>query len=152
MYMKRIMILVLTNGLLLIGNTFTMGCKKSVVAVPPARDTITIIKPPTPPPVIDTTQNKTYLALGDSYTIGQSVDSSSRFPAQTAAWLATNGIYLKPIQYIATTGWTTSDLQNAINYTNPKGPFDVVSLLIGVNDQYRGYDTGGYSIRFYQLL
>ena len=146
------MIMIAAFGLLLVSNVFTMGCNKSMASFTHTTDTTATIITPPPPPVIDSQHYKTYLALGDSYTIGQSVDSSSRYPAQTAAWLAANGIRLNPIQYIATTGWTTTDLQNAINYTNPKGPFDVVSLLIGVNDQYRGYDTGGYSIRFYQLL
>jgi lysophospholipase L1-like esterase len=53
---------------------------------------------------------------------------------------------------IATTGWTTIDLENAINSDQPKGPYDLVTLLIGVNDQYQGFDTGGYRTRFTQLL
>jgi lysophospholipase L1-like esterase len=97
----------------------------------------------------DTT--RTYLALGDSYTIGQSVGEIERFPAQTAAQLKQQGIRIADPVYIATTGWTTGDLQSAIAARNPANA-DVVSLLIGVNDQYRGMDTGGYALRFKQLL
>lgn len=95
---------------------------------------------------------KTYLALGDSYTIGQSVDVTQRFPAQTVTLLQGNNITIKQPEYIATTGWTTANLQAAIQSTNPKGPYDVVSLLIGVNDQFQHMDTGGYRFRFTQLL
>ncbi len=96
--------------------------------------------------------SKKYLALGDSYTIGQSVDPSFRFPAQTAAILKDSGINISNIQYIATTGWTTYNLQDAIHQQNPQGPFDVVSLLIGVNDQYQRHDTIGYRAQFTNLL
>lgn len=101
------------------------------------------------PPRNDTA--KTYLALGDSYTIGQSVSEAERFPAQTTALLKQQGIRMVDPIYIATTGWTTEDLQGAIANRNPSNA-DVVSLLIGVNDQYRGLDTGGYAVRFSQLL
>jgi lysophospholipase L1-like esterase len=94
---------------------------------------------------------KTYLALGDSYTIGQSVSENERFPAQTVAQLKQHGVKMADPIYIATTGWTTEDLHSAIANRNPSAA-DVVSLLIGVNDQYRRMDTGGYAIRFLQLL
>jgi lysophospholipase L1-like esterase len=94
---------------------------------------------------------KTYLALGDSYTIGQSVTESERFPAQTVSILKQQGIKIANPVYIAQTGWTTSNLQQAILDQNPS-TFDVVTLLIGVNDQYQRMDTGGYAIRFIQLL
>ncbi len=100
----------------------------------------------------DTTLGKRYLALGDSYTIGQSVDSVERYPAQTAALLLQLNIRFSPIQYIATTGWTTLNLIDAINTQQPHGPFDAVSLLIGVNDQYQTHDTTNYRSRFTNLL
>jgi lysophospholipase L1-like esterase len=94
---------------------------------------------------------KTYLALGDSYTIGQSVSEKERFPAQTVTFIKQQGVRLADPVYIATTGWTTENLQTAIANSNPSAA-DVVSLLIGVNDQFQGKDTGGYAIRFSQLL
>ncbi len=101
-----------------------------------------------PPPVSD---SKTWLALGDSYTIGQSVDAAERFPAQTVSLLKQNGINISIPAYIATSGWTSGNLQNAITSQNP-GTHDVVSLLIGVNDQYQTHDTTGYRQRFTSLL
>ena len=94
---------------------------------------------------------KKWLALGDSYTIGQSVAVNDRFPAQTANLLKQSGINMTEPNYIATTGWTTNNLSNAIASQNP-GNYDVVSLLIGVNDQYQMRDTTGYRQRFTMLL
>ena len=93
-----------------------------------------------------------FLALGDSYTIGQSVAENERFPAQTASMLNAEGKHVSMPVYIATTGWTTIDLQNAIDQQNPEGSFDIVTLLIGVNDQHQTHDTTGYSARFNKLL
>ncbi len=101
------------------------------------------------PPVF--TAVKSWLALGDSYTIGQSVSSGDRFPEQTTSWLRQNGISINSPDYIATTGWTTTVLMNAIQAQNP-GHYDVVSLLIGVNDEYQLHDTTGYRQRFTGLL
>jgi lysophospholipase L1-like esterase len=105
--------------------------------------------PPAPP----TASEKKWLALGDSYTIGQGVPSTDRYPVQTKEWLVANGVTgMADPQIIATTGWTTANLQSAITSQNPTGPYDVVSLLIGVNDQYQGFDAAGYETRFRQLL
>jgi lysophospholipase L1-like esterase len=117
---------------------FLMGCNKKQPA------TGGVILPPT-------VLKKSYLALGDSYTIGQGVTAADRFPAQTAAWLLQKGFSIDTLTYIATTGWTTNNLQAAINTQNP-APHDVVSLLIGVNDQYQTRDTTGYRQRFTVLL
>ncbi len=103
----------------------------------------------------DTTANAgnfTWLALGDSYTIGQSVNEVERYPAQTVSLLKNNNLSVKTLQYIATTGWTTLNLLDAIASQNPTGPFDIVTLLIGVNDQYQHFDTGGYRLHFTQCL
>jgi lysophospholipase L1-like esterase len=108
------------------------------------------VTPPVTPPV--NTSVKKYLALGDSYTIGQNVPDTERFPVQTKKWLTDQGININAPQIIATTGWTTTNLQSAIAAQNPTGPFDVVSLLIGVNDQYQSHDTTGYRQRFLNLL
>ena len=112
------------------------GCTKQEIPIKAVADTLT----------------KTYLALGDSYTIGESVTASERFPAQTTALLKSHGISVNDPQYIARTGWTTLDLQDAINKTTLKPTYDLVSLLIGVNDQYQGLDTAGYRVHFTQLL
>lgn len=104
---------------------------------------------PYPPPGNPAT--KTWLALGDSYTIGQSVPVQDRFPHQTVARLQTLGTNIGTPDYIAVTGWTTNSLKNAIQAQNPQ-PHDVVSLLIGVNDQYQTHDTTGYRQRFTDLL
>ena len=106
------------------------------------------------PAIMNTTNDtgKKYLALGDSYTIGQSVAENERFPAQTISLLRAQNISIKDPQYIAVTGWTTANLISAINSQNPQGPFDLVTLLIGVNDQYQGVDTATYRTRFTQLL
>jgi lysophospholipase L1-like esterase len=93
-----------------------------------------------------------YLALGDSYTIGQNVQESERFPAQTVRLLANNNVTIQTLTYIATTGWTTANLISAINAQNPSKTFDIVTLLIGVNDQYQHMDTASYRIRFITLL
>ncbi len=94
-----------------------------------------------------------FLALGDSYTIGQSVQPAERFPAQTIALLKSGGTNFSDPEYIATSGWTTANLQTTITAKNPQGPYDIVTLLIGVNDQYQtGGDTTGYRLRFTQLL
>jgi len=88
-----------------------------------------------------------YLALGDSYTIGESVASADRFPHQLARELG-----LAEPQIIAKTGWTTDELNAAIDAANPQGPFDLVTLLIGVNNQYRGRDAEQYRGEFAALL
>jgi len=110
------------------------------------------VTPVNPTPIPTTFVYKSYLALGDSYTIGQSVDSVDRFPTQTATILKQENINIVPLQYIATTGWTTTNLSTAITSVNPRGPFDVVSLLIGVNDQYQNRNINDYGGRFLQLL
>lgn len=95
---------------------------------------------------------KTYLALGDSYTIGQSVAEVDRFPNQTVSLLRNNGISIQDPRIIATTGWTTRNLLDALDAAAPKDNYDVVSLLIGVNNQYQGRSLDEYKIEFALLL
>ncbi len=98
---------------------------------------------------------KRLLALGDSYTIGQSVSATDRFPNQTINALAALGVRLQfPADIIAQTGWTTHNLLNGIVSANPQpvGPYDLVTLLIGVNNQYQQGDTAIYRIEFTQCL
>lgn len=93
-----------------------------------------------------------FLALGDSYTIGESVSPEERWPVQLAAMLRERGIDIGEPELIATTGWTTDELALAIMEREPRGPFALVSLLIGVNNQYRGRPLDEYRDRFRGLL
>ena len=91
-----------------------------------------------------------YLALGDSYTIGESVAEEERWPNQLVALV--NSSKEIDVTIIARTGWTTSELWQGIQAANPQGTYDMVSLLIGVNNQYRGYDINEYREEFRFLL
>jgi lysophospholipase L1-like esterase len=92
-----------------------------------------------------------YLALGDSYTIGESVLEENRWPNQLASLLENENIKTE-ITIIARTGWTTSELWEGIQVEKIHPPYDLVSLLIGVNNQYRGYDIDEYRDQFNFLL
>ena len=94
----------------------------------------------------------TYLALGDSYTIGQSVSAYDRYPAQVVRKLRSDGFYYREPDIIAVTGWTTGDLLHAMPDTVPNPPYHVVSLLIGVNNQYQFRTQSEYRIQFTDLL
>lgn len=116
-----------------------LACQKKTSNIPPVL------------PVDPVPSGKTWLALGDSYTIGQGVTEIERFPYQTALWLAQNGKAVTIPDYIATTGWTTGVLTNNVISRNPS-QYDIVSLLIGVNDQYQTHDTTGYRQKFSFIL
>lgn len=93
-----------------------------------------------------------YLALGDSYTIAQSVELRESWPMQLAAGLRENGVQIADPEILARTGWTTADLLRAIEAKGELGEYDLVSLLIGVNDQFQGLAIDGYRERFRELL
>ncbi len=93
-----------------------------------------------------------YLALGDSYTIGEAVSVDQRWPVQLTKKLNESGISVNDPLIIAKTGWTTNELQEAIAERNPETDYDLVSLLIGVNNQYRGYPIDQYKKEFKELL
>lgn len=93
-----------------------------------------------------------FLALGDSYTIGEAVPAEERWPSHLRALLVNEGIGVAEPEIIATTGWTTDELLDGMAAAEPRGPYDLVSLLIGVNDQYRGLSVEGYRRRFTTLL
>ncbi len=92
-----------------------------------------------------------YLALGDSYTIGESVALKNRWPNQLVKMLEAKGIQSE-VTIIARTGWTVNELWKGIDANMPTGTYDLVTLLIGVNDQYRGYPIDGYQEDFRFLL
>jgi lysophospholipase L1-like esterase len=94
----------------------------------------------------------TYLALGDSYTIGESVPLTENFPSQTVQLLRKEGVNINAPEIIAKTGWTTDELQTAINNHHFQSRYDFVSLLIGVNNQYRGRTVEEYANQFESLL
>ncbi|MGF2412830.1 GDSL-type esterase/lipase family protein [Ferruginibacter sp.] len=105
------------------------------------------------PPPVNNGVYKNYLALGDSYTIGQSVMAQERFPAQTISILSKDSIIFYVPEYIAVTGWTTGNLINAINTSPPsKTNYDFVTLLIGVNNQYQSRSQAEYATEFTELL
>ena len=93
-----------------------------------------------------------YLALGDSYTIGEGVAAEGRWPMQLVHALRADGIGIDDPRIIATTGWTTDELQAAIDQAAPEPGFDLVTLLIGVNNQYRGRSLDEYLQQFQALL
>lgn len=124
-------------GLLLLG----LGCQKDTPIILPEPEA------PQPPVPI------TYLALGDSYTIGHSVPVSARYPMQLADSLRAQGLSVAEVRIVAKTGWTTTDLQAGIQAADIGGnTYDIVTLLIGVNNQYRRQPLGEYRTTYRQLL
>jgi lysophospholipase L1-like esterase len=94
-----------------------------------------------------------WLALGDSYTIGESVEVSARYPVQSVGILQRSGIRFTTPLLIAKTGWTTGDLLEALREEDKKlGSFDLVTLLIGVNNQYQGLPLQAYGLELTSLL
>jgi lysophospholipase L1-like esterase len=93
-----------------------------------------------------------YLALGDSYTIGESVPLYESFPYQTIQLLRQTGHAVYAAEIVAKTGWTTDELQTGISNSHLLPVYDFVSLLIGVNNQYRGRSREEYARQFEALL
>lgn len=94
----------------------------------------------------------TYLALGDSYTIGQSVEVDDRYPWQVVRKLAADSVFYKTPDIIAVSGWTTTQLLAAMPATIPTPAYHVVTLLIGVNNQYQHRSQSEYRKEFSSLL
>lgn len=93
-----------------------------------------------------------FLALGDSYTIGESVAEDERWPVQLAKVLRKKGIDCSDPTIIATTGWRTDDLKHAVEKAKLKPEYTFVSLLIGVNNYYQGKSAQSYTPEFEDLL
>lgn len=127
---------------LLLATFFFWGCAQQELLSPN-------IAPPVPnPPKIFS-----YLALGDSYTIGESVEEAERYPNQLADSLSTYNIALNPIDIVARTGWRTDQLETAINDRSDLAEtYDLVSLLIGVNNQFQNRPISIYEADFRLLL
>lgn len=96
--------------------------------------------------------DQAYLALGDSYTIGQSVSLDERWPQQLARTLRAHGMPIGDPVFIAKTGWRTDHLKSAIDSAHLKNEFALVSLSIGVNNQYQGQSAQQYAREFEELL
>jgi lysophospholipase L1-like esterase len=93
-----------------------------------------------------------YLSLGDSYTIGERVAPEERWSMILTDMLRKNNVNIADPEIIARTGWTTAELMDGIKNRNPKGPYNLVSLLIGVNNQYRGQSLERYRTELQELL
>lgn len=104
-----------------------------------------------PDDLIDTSKYR-YLSLGDSYTIGESVAPEERWSMILTDMLRKNNVNIADPEIIARTGWTTAELMDGIKNRNPKGPYNLVSLLIGVNNQYRGQSLERYRTELQELL
>lgn len=101
---------------------------------------------------MSTSPQLSYLALGDSYTCGEGVAPEGRWPVQLATALRAEGVALADPRIIATTGWTTDELEWGIDAAEPLGTWEFVSLLVGVNNQYRNRSAVAYAEEFRTLL
>jgi lysophospholipase L1-like esterase len=93
-----------------------------------------------------------FLALGDSYSIGEGVAANENWPHQLAAALRAQGVAISEPEIVARTGWTTDELSAAMDAHAFHPPYDLITLLIGVNNQYRGRDVDNYRAEFRALL
>ncbi|MFD1469272.1 SGNH/GDSL hydrolase family protein [Hymenobacter caeli] len=115
--------------------------------------TKTLVTPvPAAPSVSLPAHGATYLALGDSYTIGEGAAEADRWPVQLAQLARQSGLDVQAPDIIARTGWTTGKLQAAVRAAHSPATYGLVSLLIGVNNQYRGLGQAAYRTKFRQLL
>jgi lysophospholipase L1-like esterase len=113
---------------------------------------IVAMKQPLKDRLSPTNKPYTYLALGDSYTMGEKVQPGESFPSQVTSILNEKGYAFEKPRIVAQTGWTTDELQAAINNSKLNTPYDFVTLLIGVNNQYRGRKATDYKFQFEALL
>lgn len=128
---------------------FLLSCSSETDSAPVTTTPPVVIPPTTQPPVASSVN---YLALGDSYTIGQSVCATCRFPEQLKTSLSAMFSSSVSLKIIATTGWTTSNLISAIDSQKPESNYDLVTLLIGVNNQYQHRDFSVYEKEFPELV
>jgi lysophospholipase L1-like esterase len=131
--------------------TTILFCSITLTFCKPEKNTIPQTNPviQVPPPA---SSANAYLALGDSYTIGTAVATVEKFPVQTFNLLKTAGVEIDGPTIIAQSGWATTDLINRLNIANLTQKYKVVSLLIGVNNQYQRRNINNYRNEFTQLL
>jgi lysophospholipase L1-like esterase len=132
------------NLALILSFCLLLACKKDQVPVMENRETLATTG-------VAAVQ-KTYLALGDSYTIGESVERADTYSYQLAAKLKVAGVNMATPKIFAKTGWTTGELLEAIRIQTINKKYDLVTLLIGVNNQYRGNSKITYRSEFRRLL
>jgi len=136
--------------IILIALTTLAGCHKKA-GIAPATNANTTGNMKT----MTNTDTLSYLALGDSYTIGEAVPQAESYPYQLVSLLHNSSMFVKPPAIIATTGWTTDNLITAIageGISLNTQKFDFVTLLIGVNDQYQHLSLENYRVKFAQVL
>ncbi|WP_295673097.1 SGNH/GDSL hydrolase family protein [uncultured Mucilaginibacter sp.] len=132
--------------IILIAITALSGCNKKADFAPPATADTTINTKPM-------TDSLSYLALGDSYTIGEAVPPAESYPYQLTSALKDKSLNVEIPKIIAITGWTTDNLIAAIANGGITGKkYNFVTLLIGVNDQFQGISQDNYKIKFSQVL
>ena len=132
---------------------FLLSCNSDETPSPIVVSPPNVIPPVNQVPVKPISSAVNYLALGDSYTIGQSVCETCRFPEQLKSNL--KAVFPQSafsLKIIATTGWTTTNLISAINTQKPESNYDLVTLLIGVNNQYQRRDFSIYEKEFPELV
>jgi lysophospholipase L1-like esterase len=135
--------------IILLSLTTLSGCAKKQNTLPPATtNTLSTQKSMT-----TSTDTLNYLALGDSYTIGEAVPQQQSFPYQLYSALSEQGLNVPPPTIIATTGWTTDNLISAITNSGLNGKkYAFVTLLIGVNDQFQHLGQDNYKVKFAEIL
>lgn len=107
---------------------------------------------PTPKIPSSPSASTAYLALGDSYTIGQGVAATERWPVYLANMLGAEGVKVGEPRIIAQTGWTTANLLQRVKSEKFDGDFGLVSLMIGVNNQYQNRSLEEFRMQFKELL
>lgn len=93
-----------------------------------------------------------FLALGDSYTVGEGIFPEESWPYLLAGRLTSSGFPCNPPDIIAKTGWSSDELLAGIEAANPQGPYDLITLMIGVNNQYRGWSRHAMVDDLHRLL
>lgn len=139
--------------LLLLSIMLVSACSNnSMEAIPRVVITMDTLPPKDTTMMPSTSDTLHYLALGDSYTIGESVRYDERYPVQLAERLRQKGVRIAEPTIIARTGWTTRQLKEAIATAELQQKYELVSLLIGVNNQYQGINMEVYKTEFLELL
>lgn len=149
--MIKILVIILT-AYLYVGCSKPQGLKPGIIGNLTQENQDSLVET-NPNPTSDTMGIKTYLALGDSYTIGESVQDNQKFPFQVSTQLTGLGFKTNPPEVIARTGWTTANLLERLKTDPPSSPnYTFVTLLIGVNNQYQGRPMDEYRQEFTTLL